>query len=244
MKKLIFGLLLMASTAFGIYTETVVTTNGTTNLVVHLRADHTEFNVYWETGNYTSNIVARLRAEDAQRIVRTDRLIASGRFSSNDTWIVKQRAPKHNHITTNTVHWMRAHPATTNDPYIVVNTWHEWGYVNLYWKEKLTDPKWERIVWGKKRHDPRIYARTKIHMHPESSITKRMLKAKTGFFCQSQGGTYTYVGQWRKTPHIHEKLYSVDLSNFFPKPDTVPSRALMMMEPVKMSSSPPPVPGG
>jgi hypothetical protein len=244
MYKIIIGFLLLTSTAFGYYYENVVDTNGMTNIVIHLREEHTELHCYWETGNYSSNIVARLRAEDAQRIVRTDRLIADGRFSSNDTWIVKQRTPRYNHITTNTVHWSRAHPATTNDPYIVINTWHEWGYVNLYWKEKLTDTKWERIIWGKTRHDPRVPCRTKIHMHPESSITKRMLKAKTGFFCQSPSGPYTHKSsQWTDKTHVHEKLYSVDLSNFFPEPivETIPSRSVLGIA-VAKSSGPPPLP--
>jgi len=241
MNKLIFGLLLLASTAFGIYTEEVVTTNGTTNTVIHFIEDLTEFHCYWETGTYSSNSVAKFSAEDERRYeIYAERMERNG---TND-WCLKQQQPRYSHITTNTVHWMKAHPATTNDLYIIAYTWHEWGYVNLYWKENLTDPTWERIIWGKQRHDPRVYARTKIHMHPESSITKRMLKAKTGFFCQSVKGPYTFTSQ-RGTDSVHENLYKVDLSNFLPEPeplDVIPNRGDLGIDPVV--SNPPPVPNG
>lgn len=266
MYKIIIGFLLLTSTAFGYYYENVVDTNGATNVVIYLRAEHTEFHCYWEEGKYSSNIVARLVSEDQARIASYKaRIYASTnnvlsiengvtnythsphygvRDLSKESWYQKRLIPKYDWSMTNRVHWMKAHPATTNDPYIVVNTWHEWGYVNLYWKEKLTDPKWERIIWGKTRHDPRLPCRTKIHMHPESSITKRMLKAKTGFFCQSPSGPYTHKSsQWTDKTHVHEKLYSVDLSNFFPEPivETIPSRSVLGIA-VAKSSGPPPLP--
>ena len=185
------------------------------------------YNAWWENGTYTPGIVARLRAEDANRIVRTDGLIESGRFSSNDTWIVKQRAPRYNHITTNTVHWMKPHPATTNDLCISFTAYERYGWINLYWKEKLSDTKWIRVRELSKQH--RGLNTFNVYMHPKSEVTKKMLASDTGFFSMGKRGT----------------IVKIDLSKFFikPKAGDTPVRAALAMEPVILSG-PPGIPGG
>lgn len=234
MYKLLILFFLITGSTFGIYIETIPTGSNTITAIIHFRAETTEFNSYWETGNYTSNIVARLVAEDERRVARNLTRVDTNNLNSTTVkWITR----KYTWSMTNSVHWMKAHAATTNDPYIVANLWHEWGYVNLYWKEKLTDPKWECIRQGTHRFDPRVYNRVTIYMHPESSITKRMMKAKTGFFCQSANGPYTRTYH-NGEPHIRERLFSVDLSNFFPKPviESSPKRSSVLM--IKPSGPP------
>jgi hypothetical protein len=248
MKKL-FTILLLAlvgvTGAFGIYTTEEVTDEGKTNLVIHLYDTTTEFNVYWETGNYTSNIVARLVKEDIASVAHNlTRVDTNNLNRTTERWITR----KYFWSMTNRVHWLKSHVSTTNDPYIVATLWHEWGYANLYWSESLTEPNWIQVVDGHNRFDPRVACKVKIHMHPDSEATKKMLTAKTGFFCQNRGGPYVFVDNsyGRNSTRVHEKLFKVDMSNFFPEPeppDIVPSRAMMGLDPV-VSSSPPPVPNG
>lgn len=117
---------------------------------------------YWETGNYTQDIVDRLRAEDEDRAIRWD----------------GTREPKYDHITTNTVHWMQAH-TTTNAPSFTFDAWAEYGWVSLEWCDELGG-KWEAVVDGRIGHYE--YASFRVYMHPQSELTQRMLASDAGFF--------------------------------------------------------------
>lgn len=192
---------------------------------------------WWETGNYTSNIVARLRQDDINSSNHWQRVIDQ---HGSTPWLIEHQKPKYSHITTNTVHWMKAHaPEYTNTtPYIEIKAWHRWGWMNIYWKERLTDPKWETVCYVHDQHwGVNLY---RIYMHPKSELTQRMLNSKTGFFSQNCG-TYTINGVLQK--YQMGKIYSFDMSNFFPKP-TPPTELealLMKMEAsdVKSAGAPP-----
>lgn len=185
----------------------------------------------------------------------------TGNYSSN-------AASGYANITTNTVHWMKAHVDTsTNSPSFTVTAWHEWGWFNLYWKERLTDEVWERVVWCRDQHwGINTY---RIFMHPESSLTKRMLESDTSFFSQSPKGPYEYRDRYGHA-RVHEKIYSIDMTGFFPPVIQAPATASISTNTVDLvytnvmgmestiemelittnevapavSSAPPPIPGG
>ncbi len=155
---------------------------------------------WWETGNYTSNVVARFRAQDAWRANRYG--------DRTDAWGIKQAQPRYSGITTNTVHWMRAHnDMSEGTPYLTFTGWHRYGWIRLFWRESLTEGKWLNIASTSTQH----YGvhNFKVYFHPKSKTTQKIINANTGFFRMSNG---FYTTPWDKTTLPTSRIFKIDVS--------------------------------
>lgn len=196
---------------------------------------------WWETGNYSSNVVAELVLNEQARLADVnERVSIIGTNATTIEWL----KPKYNWDLTNQVNWMVCHVAPTNSPTISMYAWEADGIYEIQWRESLTSGKWERVTFIEGRHPDGI-KHIIIRMHPTSELTNRMLASTTGFFRINQNGYEKWInqymnGKWKRS----NKIYNINLSEFFPivEKETIPNRAALMMEPSIQLA--PPAPGG
>lgn len=185
--------------------------------------------VWWETGNYTSNIVAKLVAEDIASVKHNlARVDTNNLNNTTRRWITR----KYHWSMTNQVHWMKCHVAPSNSPSIEVTMYSQYGHLNLYWTESLTNPKWIRLFNTSSKYQG--MRRFKILMHPNSDVTKKLLAGKSGFFTQNpnpMSNRFYYIAK-------------LDMTGLWPtvKILDAPARAELFMEPAP-DYGPPPIPG-
>ena len=119
------------------------------------------------------------------------------------------------------VWWMKAH-TTTNAPSFHIEAGSQYGWFDLEWAENLSGP-WHQINFNHHQYPytselyktetnetgvviAQHYRRKapvfKVYMHPESDVTKRMMKSKSGFF--------------KQRTHWDNKIYRADMSGFWP----------------------------
>lgn len=169
-------------------------------------------NVWWETGNYSPEIVNRLHAEDEAQYDRwyTEYVNTPTNDVLRREWLYRQMQPDHSGITTNTVHWMKAHPASIEDPYIVVTAWQRYGWFNLFWRKDMSSP-WIQVVSLSEQHMGIVDYR--IHMHPKSEATIAMLNSNEGYFAQNIWDL-SIVSSYDRRYGEDDYIYRLDLSNF------------------------------
>lgn len=209
-----------------IYTSTIVT-NSQTNIIISFTpcVQTTDVaHVWWEEGKYDSNTVAKLVAQDQKSLEWNRKRVAE--IGTNNVTI-KWITPKFTWDMTNRVWWMKAHVDMTNAPVIKIKMWQEHGYVKVLWKEKLTDKKWSVVFDNSNRHFG--IQELRIHMHPKSELTQKILNSNGGFF-----------------KGIHDShIYEIDMSEFFPKPKV---EKVTLIQKIKNlfakppSQEPPPIP--
>lgn len=176
-------------------------------------------NVWWETGNYSPEIVDMLHAEDEAQYERWyDEYVNT---PTNDVlrreWLYRQMQPDHANITTNTVHWMKAHPASIDDPYILVTAWQRYGWFHLYWRKNMNSP-WIRVAELSNQNMGIVEYR--IHMHPKSEATLAILESNCGYFAQNPQNL-SIVSSYDRRDGADEHIYRVDLSNFLGTSNTI-----------------------
>lgn len=171
------------------------------NLLLIAAATNILLHPYWETGNYEASVLEKNGLPLAM---------------------------------TNQTHWMKAH-TTTNGPSFHIVGYSQYGWIHFVWTDNLTN-EWERINcnnqqyhgWWKDTYlgngvtqidyQPPIF---KVYMHPDSEVTKRMLRSTTGFF--------------KQTTHWESKTCKVDMTGFWPEfcgPMPLAEKRLMIPPPI------------
>lgn len=161
------------------------------------------YHVWWETGNYDASVIARFREEDAARAERYG--------DRTDAWGIEHAKPKYAGITTNTVHWMKAHKDTSGEcPYLIFTGWHRYGWIRLFWRESLTSGDWKEIAsTGTQYQGINTF---KVHFHPTSDVTKSIVSGRTSFFRMSDG---FYTSSWNHNHYPTSRIFSMNYTGLF-----------------------------